>query len=53
MPADVTKAAKRRWLRKMVAFRKTAGTLEQMFASIRAKLERETADESDQHPRFH
>jgi hypothetical protein len=53
MPADVTRAAKRKRLREMVLYRKTAVSLEQLFDRMRAKIAQGERGELDQRPPLH
>jgi len=53
MPADVTRAAKRKRLRQMVLYRKTALSLEQLFDRVRVKLAQSEGQETDQRPPLH
>jgi len=53
MPADITRAAKRKRLRQMVLYRKTAVTLEHLFDNLRARLARSEGQNADQRPPLH
>ena len=50
MPADITKALRRKRMRQAVLYRKTAISLDEMFARIRDKLARDYSGEVDQKP---
>ena len=53
MPAHITQALRRRRARYAVVMRKTAESLEQMFARLRARIFADEFRDDDQRPRVH
>ena len=53
MGADITNALRRRRARYAVVLRKTAGTLESLFAKLRERILAEQFRDDDQRPRLH